>query len=197
MEEICISVERHKPKKARLSKPLEELSSYRHRYRRLQPVIDMIQEISEEEQTTDVYLIGAILHKIYYNKDNYIADIANNLMTLQRPAKVSVEAASSIKCYNNLGREAYQREMRVLQTSGFDILPSWKSVRSFEKSVTPEIQHIPNGLGVEYEYKQALEITTQRILNTLDEQQIPKEITLEIKDGIDGSGSHSVFNQNG
>ena len=58
-------------------------------------------------------------------------------MTINDSTKLSVEVASNLKCYNNLGREGYQSEIRALHTSGLDILPSWKSVRSFEKSITP------------------------------------------------------------
>ena len=199
-DEICITVEGyHTPKKAKVNKPLEEISSNRHRYRRLQPVIDMVKEIAAEEQTTEHYLLGIILHQLYYHKDRNIAEIGNNLMMLQDPTKIYVEAAANLKCYNNLGREGYQREIRAFQTSGFDVLPSWKSVRSFENSITPEIQHLPDGLGVEYKYRDAIEITIKRIFNVMDGQKklIPGEMTLEVKDGIDGSGSHSVFNQNG
>ena len=56
-------------------------------------------------------------------------------MTLNEPSKLSVAIASNLKCYNNLGREGYQRDARALRTSGIDILPSWKKVCSFEKKV--------------------------------------------------------------
>ena len=86
--------------------------------------------------------------------------------------------------------------MRALQTSGIDVLPSWKSVCNLEKSITPEIQHLPDGLGVKYCYRDAIDLTIKRIFNVIeDKQQIPdEEMTLHIKDG---SGSHSVFNQHG
>ena len=47
--------------------------------------------------------------------------------------------------------------------------------------------------------RDAIQITIKRIFNVMDDQKqpIPEEITLEVKDGIDGSGSHSVFNKNG
>ena len=119
-------------------------------------------------------------------------------MNLEETTKVPVEVASSLKCYNNLGRESYQREVRALRTSGFDVLPSWKTVRSFEKSITPDIQQLPDGLGLQFNYKDVIQLSLKIIFEAIDQNQLPDEdLTLEIKDGLDGSGSHSIFNQSG
>ena len=197
--EICLSLENYPtPPKTRRSKPLQDITSYKQKYPRLQPLIDMIKDVALEEQTPEHYLIGVILHQLYYKKDKRIADIGNSLMDLNKVSNISVEIASNLKSYNNLGREGYQREIRALQSSGFDILPSWKKVRNFEQSITPQTQQLPDGLGIEFNYKDAIELTLTRILELLDIQQIPEEdLLLEVKDGLDGSGSHSIFNQNG
>ena len=158
----------------------------------------MVKYVAAEEQTSEHYLLGLILNKIYYNDNKKIAEIAKCLMTLDEPQKITVETASNIKCYNSLGKEGYQKEVRALNTSGIELLPSWKTLRHFGKSITPEIKPLSNGLGVEFDYKNAIEISIKRILSTLDEKIIPeRDMTLEIKDGMDGSGSHSIFNQSG
>ena len=103
-------------------------------------------------------------------------------MTLNGPPKISVEVASNLKCYNNLGREGYMREIRAHHISGIDILPSWKKVRSFEESITPQIQQLPDGLGVEYNYKDAIEMTVKGIFKSLNNIQISEdELILEVE----------------
>ena len=199
MNEICLTVKDYPThKKPRTSKPLMDISSKRHQYRRLQPLVDMIKDVAADGQTPEHHLIGFVLHQLYYLKDKKIADIGTKLMNLEESTKVPLEVASSLKCYNNLGRESYQREVRALQTSGYDILPSWKTLRNFEKSITPDIQELPDGLGVEFEYEEAIKLSLKRIFESIDQDKLTEEnLTLEIKDGLDGSGSNSIFNQSG
>lgn len=112
--------------------------------------------------------------------------------------KVTLETASNIKTYSNLGRESYQRNIRALQSSGYDILPSWKQLRKFETSITQSISELPNQLGVEFSYVEAVQLSLERIFMPLQNQPPPDETyTIEIKDGCDGSGMHSIFNQKG
>ena len=113
------------------------------------------------------------------------------------PPKMSLEAASHIKHYNNLGREGYQRDIRAFRASGYDILPSWKTLRSFETSITPATNPLDGGLGVEFSYQAALTKTTERILDSMEIPPSTENLTLNVKDGLDGSGSHSIFNQDG
>ena len=109
LNEICLSINDYpRPKKSRTSKPLNDLSSKRHQYRRLQQLVDMIKDVSTEGQTPDHHLLGFVLHQIYYNTDKKIADIGTKLINLEESIKVPIEVASSLKCYNNLGRESYQ-----------------------------------------------------------------------------------------
>ena len=77
------------------------------------------------------------------------------------------------------------------------MLPSWKKVREYEKSLTPAVSELPDQVGVQFQYKDALEKSAERIIDQLETTPTATELTLEVKDGLDGSGSHSVFNQNG
>ena len=190
---ISHSVEDNKRK--RLS--LENLTSARQEYRRLEPLVEMIKEIAEEEQTTPAYLLGRALQKMYYKTDKRITSIAKLLMNNSLVTKLSPESASNLKNYNNLGREGYQRVVRALRSTDIDVFPSWKSLRSFESDITPTIHPLNDGLGVEFSYEDALTKTTERILESLDELPEENTLTLYVKDGLDGSGSHSIFNQNG
>lgn len=205
LEEVCFSYKCSAPinvsqsveenKRKRLS--LEHLTSARQKRRRLDPLVEIIKQTAEDEQTTPAYLLGRALQQIYYKTDKRIAGIAKLLMDESPVTKLSPESASNLKNYNNIGREGYQRVVRALHSSDIDVFPSWKSLRSFEKSLTPTIHPINDGLGVEFSYEDALTKTTERILESLNKLPEENTLTLHVKDGLDGSGSHSIFNQNG
>ena len=76
---------------------------------------------------------------------------------------------------------------------------TWKNLREYQKNITPEITDInPNqNLGIKTTYKDALGITIKQILLSLDELPAPQPLILHFKDGLDGSGYHSIYNQVG
>ena len=152
----------------------------------------MINEIADEENTTPAYLLGRALHQIYYHTDKRIAHIAKILMDDTITSKMPLDSASHIKNYN-LGREGYQREIRALKVSGYDILPSWKVLRAYEISITPTTHPIDGGLGVEFLYQDALIKTTESIFESMKTLPDEENLTLYLKDGLDGSGSHIIF----
>ena len=194
-------------KRSRTKHPLEHVTC-RARYYRLKDMIEDVKTLAQEQSTSPAYLLGTALKQIYYHDDRTIADMADNLMnyamnmgmTAEPKGKVSVETAANVKNNNNLGREMYQREVRALGTVGMEVLPTWKNLRAFEKEITPEVDELPDG-GVQFEYKKALQMTAERILeNVSPDLDLPAEtvnLTLDVKDGLDGSGSHKIFNQDG
>ncbi|KAL5254995.1 hypothetical protein ACHWQZ_G014442 [Mnemiopsis leidyi] len=186
-------------KRRRSKQPIDELSSKRHRYRRLEPLIEQIKATAEEENTEIPHLLGLILHKLYYHSDRRVANIASQLIDISNEniSKVAVPVASHIKSYCNLGREGYQRLTRSLKTSDLDVLPSWKTVRAYERTLTPEVKELEDKMGVEFDYKEALGKSAEQIIKQLDPKPTDTKLTLTVKDGLDGSGSHSIFNQDG
>ena len=52
-------------------------------------------------------------------------------------------------------------------------------------------------MGVSVNFKEALEMNSTRILNGLELKPGKNELIMEVKDGMDSSGSHSIFNQRG
>ena len=186
-------------KRRRSKNPIDELSSKRQKYRRLEPLIALIDDVAKEENTEVPYLLGVILHHKYYHTNRRIADISKLLMNSDQDVnqKVSVPVASHLKSFCNLGREGYQKVIRSMKTANLDVLPSWKKVREYEKSLTPAVSELPDQVGVQFQYKDALEKSAERIIDQLETTPTATELTLEVKDGLDGSETHSVFNQNG
>ena len=158
----------------------------------------MITKVAEEENTAIPYLMGAILHAIYLKSDPKILHISKLLMNDEEDDdKIDLPVASQIKNSCNLGREKYMNLKGSLELLNVKCLPTWKDLRAFEKNITPDLQKLPEDIGVGVKYKEALEITSHRILNGVELKPGENTLIMEVKDGMDGSGSHSIFNQRG
>lgn len=72
----------------------------------MQPLIDTVSEIWSTEGITEYPLLGACLHQMYYHENKKIQDKTQKLMDWDNPEKVSREASSNTKSYDNPGREA-------------------------------------------------------------------------------------------
>ena len=68
-------------------------------------------------------------------------------------------------------------------------------------SITPVVNEISteNNNGVQIDYKEALELTSFRLFECIGPDVFANinEVNLKIHDGLDASGSHSIFNQKG
>ncbi len=109
---------------------------------------------------------------------------------------IPVAAPAHLIAFNSLGRAAYQRQIDVFKLHDKDINPPWKEVRAFQQSITPKLDDMPGNIGKNWSYHEALKITIEQIMTTLS-SPIPKNIEFHFKDGCDGSGSHSIYNQQG
>ena len=106
---------------------------------------------------------------------------------------------SSLALYSDcrLGQETYTKQKKLFDSSGLEVLHPWKSLRKKQEELTPRVLDLPlPHIGVYFSVLDAIKITTDRILEKYISQiQITPVLTLKIKFGFDGSGSHSVFNQ--
>ena len=98
-----------------------------------------------------------------------------------------------------MGRTAYQRQLNTMRLYDANPFPSWKSLREYQNCITPDILDInpDENMGIKTSYKDALIITIKQILLTLDELPAPQPLVFHFKDGLDGSGNHSIYNQVG
>ena len=76
-------------------------------------MIQHVKSVAEEEKTTVPFLLGSVLHQIFYHTDKQVISIAKMLTDHHTIPieKISVEAASNIKNYNNLGQEISGQEI--------------------------------------------------------------------------------------
>ena len=83
----------------------------------------------------------------------------------------------------------------MLTNTGFSILPSWHHLRAKQKEITPDVQKLPEPfVGVSFSLFESVLLTVQRLLHNFGDN-LTNDLWLNIKFGFDGSGSHSIFNQ--
>lgn len=121
------------------------------------------------------------------------SDIGNSLFhddfisTTRIPNDVSL--AVYTEC--NLGRQTYTKMRLILKHSNFDVFPAWNSIRSLQKTLTPDIVPLPDPhRGVYFPLVTSINLSPLKLPS--DEPMLMK-----IKFGFDGSGNHSIYNQKG
>ena len=83
---------------------------------------------------------------------------------------------------------------RVLSNAGFGVLPAWKPLRVKQKLITPTATPLPQPFaGVHYSLKDSIRSTIERLLPLTVSDSLSRDLTLNIKFGFDGSGSHAIY----
>ena len=179
--------------------PLNEVGT-RQKYRRIGEISNTIISESEKQQVTTNELMGIVIQKINYKVNKGAAACGVKLQeNCNIEKKLPVSAASYIQLYNNMGRTAYQRQLNTMKIYDINSFPTWKVLRDYQRSITPDIVSIdPNeNMGIKTSYKEALTLTIKQILLSLDNLPPPQPLVFHFKDGVDGSGCHSIYNQEG
>ena len=180
----------------------------RQKYRRTDEIISLIETAATENDVTVNCLLGYTLKRMNYHADKKVAETGSNLMSVDMmvtnnaPSKmIPLSVASHIELYNDMGRSKYQSLSSILQDNGHSILPGWKEIRKYQIEITPPLYTVQDPtFGVKVEYKSAIRMTVKRILETLPENALSttsSQLTAKFKDGVDGSGSHPIYNQQG
>ena len=174
--------------------------SKRQKYRRTEEISNVIVSEAEKQQVTTNELMGVVIHKINYKSDKNAAACGTQLQSnSENYNQLPLSAASYIQLYNNMGRTAYQRQINTLKMYDVNFFPTWKVLREYQLSITPKVLNIdPNdNLGIKTSYKQALTITIKQALLSLDQLPPSQKLRFYFKDGVDGCGSNSIYNQEG
>eukprot|EP00112_Aurelia_sp_Birch-Aquarium-sp1_P022767 Seg653.3 transcript_id=Seg653.3/GoldUCD/mRNA.D3Y31 product="hypothetical protein" protein_id=Seg653.3/GoldUCD/D3Y31 len=192
--------------KQKFRKSFTELGD-RQKYRRTDEIISLIETAAAENDVTVNCLLGYILKRMNYHADKKVAETGSNLMTVDMvtnnlPSKmIPLNVASHIELYNDMGRSKYQSLSSILRDNSYSILPGWKEIRKYQTEITPPLYTVQDPtFGVKVDYKLAIRMTVNRILETLPEDALPttsSQLTAKFKDGVDGSGSHPIYNQQG
>ena len=100
-----------------------------------------------------------------------------------------------------IGKRKYADLKRICKSEGITF-PSHKVVSQYRSTITLDKEQIlirnivNNTIGIGISYKSLLEQTVSRILETFrTEQTFEFPLTCLVSDGLDGSGSHKIYNQ--
>ena len=176
--------------------------SPRQQSRRMSQFTSIVQKTAESEMVSPSKLLTRTFMKKYPEKKK-TAKVAKSLFESSQDAQnvklpLTFEQSSAIFEAGKLSKRSYTSIRLILKTAGYDILPSYVQLENYRKSLRPEISQLPEpNKGVKYDYKQAIQLTTERIFSTLPASSFRNltEVTINIHDGLDGSGGHSIFNQ--
>ena len=141
-------------------------------------------------------LIGVVLKQLNYHTDKRTAELGDEIITVDfNKQPLCLKKTTYLQQNLHLGRSGYQLLKRTVQCS-LD-LPSWKIMRQYQNSIMPSIYSDTSITGVRFDYITALKMTIKRILINLPECPASRNLTVKIKDGVDGSGSHAIYQQQG
>ena len=137
------------------------------------------------------------------SNDRKLSNVCSEILetgTFAQPLKqLPIEKSAFLLDSLEIGKRKYSNIRKLCKTEGI-IFPTYKKVASFRSDISLSnriklIECDGQTIGAGYSYFEIIKHTTERILKmfTVDPSQYP--IELEIADGLDGSGSHRIYNQ--
>ena len=149
-------------------------------------------------------LLGIVTKPYNYHTDKRVSSqhIGESLIKSEKPDNMmDITKTCYIQLSLNLGRTGYQLLKAALQDHGRKMgdcpvkLQAWKKLREYQSSITPKVRHDTEMSGVKFHYSEALELTIKPILSINHESENVRKITVYLKDGVDGSGGHVIYQQ--
>ena len=188
-------------KVVRCMKNLGELKFGSNQMRiRLKPVIDNVKTFASTNNIDVTQLLGLIIHTINYPAAGAgsKAKAAIGLSLFEdnvHNSEVSNDYALNVLTKYKFGKRQYT-ELR-LDLKPYLLLPSYNNVKVAKDMLMPKKDILPRSLtGIKYCYKDALINHFKRFFEIHSDFKATNYKVI-IKDGCDGSGRHSIYNQQG
>ena len=174
------------------------------RLNRTKPIIAFLEKEAIKNKVHVNELLGVVLKQLNYHSDkrSSITPIANTLIQNEKELSENIITMPKI-CYLQqnlqLGRFNYNILKKMLLenfTTSFNSvkLPSWSALRAYQRKLTSAVLRDTHLTGVRFSYISALTITIREILEC--SSIVPSSnLTVHIKDGVDGSGGHAIYHQ--
>lgn len=186
-----------------IKRKFEDVSP-RQQARRMSEFDSVVKKTAKSELVSPTKLLTRSLMKKYPTKKK-TGKVAKSLFKSKKDgdsvkSPISNEQASAIYEAGKLSQRSYTNIRLILKNAGHDILPTYNQLENYRKTLRPQISQLPDShKGVQYDYPEAIKLTTQRIFATLPETSFKNltEVVVNLHDGLDGSGGHSIFNQKG
>ncbi|XP_038073986.1 uncharacterized protein LOC119742038 [Patiria miniata] len=176
--------------------PLDEVGP-RQQFRRTNSLLHDLREEAEENGISATELMGYLLHKENYISNRKTADVGLKLFNKSLVDKeMSVDKGLYILSSYNIGRTGYTNLRRDLNEHV--TLPAHYKLMEKKNSITPELKpySIDDNEGITASLKESCSIHVKRLIEAHPEIQ-PGQYRVLCKDGLDGSGRHSIYHQKG
>ena len=189
-----------------IRKPLLELTIKGQRAR-LEPLISFMSSLAEKENIHCKTLAALALQLVSassgdYSTSSFCQEIVRT-GTFQKDTKrnISIEKSTFLLSQLEIGKRKYIDLKRVCKSEGV-IFAKYKDISQFRSQITLDKEFIlilnttelPIGIGISY--ISIMRQTISRLLQTLSPvMDIQFPLTFTASDGLDGSGSHQIYNQ--
>ena len=202
-QESCINQEVNQAtiKSSRNIKSLVDLKLGSTQMRqRLKPIVEVVKQHAFTNKIEVTRLLGLLIHSINYpatgEGSKAKAAIGLSLFENNIPeSEMSNDQALSLLTKYKFGKRQYTN-LR-LDLKPYLLLPTYNNVKICKDLLIPKLDILPQSLiGIKYSYKDALHTHFSRFFKVHSEFNGTDYKAL-IKDGCDGSGSHSIYNQHG
>ncbi|KAL5503064.1 hypothetical protein EMCRGX_G009955 [Ephydatia muelleri] len=173
--------------------PVNVLSP-RQRSRRTQELMSLLQEEEEENSITTSQLLGYLLHRENYVKDRALA--AGGLQVFSnKPVgkKLSLDEGLYFLSQYKFGRTSYTSLRHDLKPR-VELSAHYKLMQH-KNAIMPTIAQLSEVPGVILSLTKSVVVHFERLVKLLQLQ--PGSYIMKVKEGLDGSGRHSVYNQQG
>ena len=165
--------------------------------RRTQSIFDSLNEMAKDEDISVENLLGFLLSRCDYR--NYF-QLGNKIFHDEDipVGEIPLLTALTIYCDCKLGRQTYTHQRRLLKSVHCPVFPSWSKLRKLQDDITPPVLELEAPQkGVYFPFYTAVQTTMIRVFGDKDIELGggASEMSLRIKYGFDGSGSHSIYNQ--
>ena len=178
-----------------------KLESQRSRFNVL---LQHIQFIASREGVGEKDIASYVLKLISnVEHDRKVSHVCSEILdtgTFTQPQKqLSLDKSAFLIDCLEIGKRKYSSIRKLCKPEGI-VFPTYKKVASFrsEISLSNRIKLVETDgytIGAGYSYQEIVQHTTERILQTITVDPAQYPIELEIADGLDGLGSHIIYNQ--
>ena len=174
---------------------------------RLSPLLNLINSLAEKEETDRILIATYALQLISQEfSDKKLPVVCREIIStgsFSKPIQ-HLPISKSIFLLNllEIGKRKYTDLRHVCKTENF-IFPPYNIISEYRSKIvlSNDFKSIKNPrdeiIGIGIAYKVLLHHTVSRLLESIDEKidNTKYPLTLKISDGLDGSGSHKVYNQ--
>ena len=177
-----------------------DLQSQTQRHLRIEDTIIALEDLAKKEGLSLASLLGYIGYSRYYNNNRKLALLFQNIWQENDPdslKEIPIETAIYLKEKNMISQKHYTDFRLTLKQ--YAVFPTYNSVSSYIHSTMPALRSLNEGvianvLDVAILTLSRLPEKAVSFLENVNEQRRKPKFVANFTTGLDGSGSHKIYN---